>query len=83
MEELLFELIRRFGQAWVTAKLQQLMGGDEGARPQSENRIRVDLANAVADEDFELLDRDNEVYAWDEPGALEGFPPPKRRKARR
>lgn len=83
MQELLLALIRRFGEAWVLAKLQQLLGGDEEQRPQSENRIRVDLAQAVADEDFELLDRDNEVYAWDEPAGADDFPPPKRRKARR
>jgi hypothetical protein len=30
----------------------------------------VELVSGVPDEGFELIERDNEVYAWDEPGGL-------------
>jgi hypothetical protein len=67
--EALWQLVQLYGWHKVDEALRAMVqGGSDVAQPEpGTSRVRVELVSGVPDADFELLDRDNDVYAWDEP----------------
>jgi hypothetical protein len=82
--ELLWELVKLYGKARVMAFLAELDDQGPGAPLEQRQTQRIELVTGVPDAGFELLDRDNTVYEWDEPpSGGEDFSLPVRRNSRR
>jgi hypothetical protein len=70
MGELLWQLVKLYGYARVRAYLDELAQQKPvgaGYPLQEAQRLRVELVSGVEDQGYELLERDDEVYVWDEP----------------